>query len=67
MKTPPPERLLVSIPEAGEMLGIGKTKAYELVNRGEWPYVKIGRMRRISVEFLRRWSHEKQEGRYYLR
>ncbi|MEU8386216.1 helix-turn-helix domain-containing protein [Streptosporangium sp. NPDC048865] len=45
-------KLLVSAGEASEMLGIGKTKIYELMASGELRSVKIGRSRRTPVEAL---------------
>ncbi|MGW0061846.1 helix-turn-helix domain-containing protein [Streptosporangium sandarakinum] len=45
-------KLLVSATEASVMLGIGKTKVYELMASGELRSVKIGRSRRIPVEAL---------------
>ncbi|MER7129426.1 helix-turn-helix domain-containing protein [Streptosporangium saharense] len=45
-------KLLVSASEASQMLGIGKTKIYELMASGELRSVKIGRSRRIPVEAL---------------
>jgi excisionase family DNA binding protein len=41
--------LLVSVDRAAEMLGIGRTRAYELVGTGELPSVLIGRSRRVAV------------------
>jgi excisionase family DNA binding protein len=37
------ERLTVTVEEAGEMLGISRGLAYELVRRGELPHVRLGR------------------------
>ncbi len=36
-------------------LGIGSTKAYELVATGEIPSVRIGRSIRVSRQELERW------------
>lgn len=44
---PPP--LLVTVRQAADMLGIGRTKLYELILANEIPSVTIGRARRISV------------------
>lgn len=41
--------LLVSVDRMAEMLGIGRTRAYELVGTGELPSVLIGRSRRVAV------------------
>jgi excisionase family DNA binding protein len=42
-ETPLPERKTLSVEEAAEALGIGRTLAYEAVRRGEIPTVRIGR------------------------
>jgi excisionase family DNA binding protein len=41
------ERLLYRVGEAAELLGIGKSKAWELVARGDLPSVKIDGARRV--------------------
>lgn len=45
-------RGLLRVEEAAEWLGLGRTKAYELVYRGILPSVTIGRSRRVSVAAL---------------
>ena len=46
---------LVTIPEAADFLRISRAMLYKLMDRGELPYVKIGRSRRVPrravVEF----------------
>jgi excisionase family DNA binding protein len=37
------DRLVLSVAEAGELLGISRAFAYELVARGELPVVRFGR------------------------
>jgi excisionase family DNA binding protein len=37
------ERLVYTVSEAGELLGISRAFAYELVARGELPVVRLGR------------------------
>jgi excisionase family DNA binding protein len=44
---------LVSLEEACRMLGLGRSKVYELVLGGELPSVRIGRARRIDVDDIR--------------
>jgi len=41
------EKRLLRVDEAATRLGIGKTKTWELVNRGELRSVRIGRSVRI--------------------
>jgi excisionase family DNA binding protein len=47
-----PNRGLLRVEEAAEWLGLGRTKAYELVYRGMLPSVTIGRSRRVPVAAL---------------
>lgn len=54
-RTEPAARLLLTVEEAAEMLGIGRTLAYALVSAGELPSVTLGRLRRIPVAGLRTW------------
>ncbi|MDH2429288.1 helix-turn-helix domain-containing protein [Sphaerisporangium sp. TRM90804] len=46
------DRLLFTPADASEMLGLGKTKVYELMASGELHSVKIGRCRRIPARAL---------------
>jgi excisionase family DNA binding protein len=50
----------LTLREMQEILGIGKTKAYELVATGDIPSVKIGRSIRVSVRELERWLEERR-------
>jgi len=45
-------RGLLRVEEAAEWLGLGRTKTYELVARGELPSVCIGRSRRVPLSAL---------------
>ncbi len=45
-------RGLLRVEEAAEWLGLGRTKTYELVARGELGSVCIGRSRRVPVSAL---------------
>jgi excisionase family DNA binding protein len=49
---PPMNRGLLRVEEAAEWLGLGRTKAYELVYAGTLPSVTIGRSRRVPVAAL---------------
>jgi excisionase family DNA binding protein len=46
----PPPRVLLTVEEAAQRLGIGKTKTYGFVTSGELESVRIGRLRRIHVD-----------------
>lgn len=47
----------LSVPEAGDVLGLGRNKAYELARQGEFPVrvLKIGSRYRISRADLDRY------------
>ena len=55
-------QLLVSIVDAARMLGIGRSKAYELVNAGELPVVRIGRAVRIPVSAIEAYVDSLSDG-----
>lgn len=48
-------QLLVKVPQAAAMLGISRTKLYELITRKEIPVCRIDRSVRIAVETLEQW------------
>ena len=45
-------KLLLTAEEAAEIIGVGKSKMYELVRRGAIESVRIGRCRRIPHDAL---------------
>jgi excisionase family DNA binding protein len=47
------EKLTVTVEEAGELLGISRALAYELVRRGELPSLHLGRRIVVPVRRLR--------------
>lgn len=49
------ERLLHTIPDAQEQLGIGRSTVYELIARGVIGTVKIGRRTLIAHDELERY------------
>jgi excisionase family DNA binding protein len=42
-------RLLLTIPQAAQRLGVGRTTVYQLTNAGELEVVHIGRCARIPI------------------
>jgi excisionase family DNA binding protein len=56
------EKLLLTVDEAAQRLGIGRSHAYVYVLRGELESVKLGRSRRVPLsaleEFVRRLRDE---------
>ena len=51
--TSTPEPLAVRIPVAMALIGIRRTKIYELINSGELRTVKVGRATLITMSSLR--------------
>ncbi len=45
----------LSLKDVQQLLGIGRTKAYELVTIGELPAVRIGRSIRVNRKELDEW------------
>lgn len=51
-----PQRVLLTVEEAAEQLGIGRTKTYELVKKGEIESIQIGRLRRIPTSAIHEYA-----------
>ncbi len=56
-----PERLLLRVPEAAELTGLGRSKAYELEANGTWPSISIGRSVRVPLAGLKLWVEEQAQ------
>ena len=54
-------RLLLRIPEVMSTLGLGRTKVYELIAKGELPVVRVGRAVRVSSTALEKWIEARQQ------
>ncbi len=54
-------RLAYRVPEAAEMIGISRSKMYELVKRGVVPSFRIDGMLLVSVRSLEEWITKKEE------
>jgi excisionase family DNA binding protein len=52
---PPVEPLLLTIPQVAAMLGLGRTKVYDLIDHEGLPTVKLGTARRIPRQALEAW------------
>lgn len=46
------EALTVSVPEAGRMLGIGRSTAFKLVKEGQIPAIRLGKKLRVPKATL---------------
>jgi excisionase family DNA binding protein len=53
---PMPERVLLTVEEAAEQLGIGRTLAYKLVSSGEIESIRIGRLRRVPTAAIQDYA-----------
>jgi excisionase family DNA binding protein len=47
------EPQLVSVRETRRLLGIGNTKAYELIGSGELRSIRVGRARRVTLASIK--------------
>lgn len=56
------DRILLKPLEAADMLGIGRSRVYDMLAAGELPSVRIGRSIRIPVAALQKWVERKQDG-----
>ena len=50
------ERIMVTPEEAGKLLGISRSTAYELVRRKSIPARRVGSRIRIPLDALRAWA-----------
>lgn len=57
------QRLLLRIPEVAEVLGLGRTKIYELIAAGAFPTIRVGRAVRVPVTALQKWVEEQNNQR----
>ena len=55
------ERLLLTVPEAAEALGISRSHAYQLLASGQLPCIRLGRAARIPKAWLEKWVAEQCE------
>jgi excisionase family DNA binding protein len=51
----PVEPLLLTIPQVAALLGLGRTKVYDLIEREGLPSIKLGTARRIPRQALEAW------------
>jgi excisionase family DNA binding protein len=52
---PPVEPLLLTIPQVAALLGLGRTKVYDLIEHEGLPTIKLGTARRIPRQALEVW------------
>jgi excisionase family DNA binding protein len=51
-----PQRVLLTVEEVAERLGIGRTTAFRLVKTGKIESVRIGRLRRIHIDAVNAYA-----------
>lgn len=49
---PNPPRLMLTVEQAAEALGIGRTTMFALIKAGEIQAVRIGRLRRVPADAI---------------
>lgn len=55
------DKLLVSILEAGELLGVGRSSVYGLMNDGKLESLTIGRRRLITTESIKKLVNQEED------
>jgi excisionase family DNA binding protein len=54
-------KVLLTVDEAAQRLGIGRSHAYVFVLRGDLPSVKLGRSRRVPADGLQEFDEKLRE------
>ena len=49
------EKLTMTVEETGKVLGLSRPTMYKLVQRADFPVVRVGRRMLVSTEGLREW------------
>jgi excisionase family DNA binding protein len=60
MMTETPQPLLLNISQVARMLGLGRTKVYELIKEEKLPVMYFGRAVRVSPTSLQRWLAQRE-------
>ena len=55
------EKLLLSVPEAAEALGVSRSHLYSLIQQGRLPTIRLGCSVRIPKAWLERYIEERVE------
>jgi excisionase family DNA binding protein len=50
--------LILTVKDIQEILGIGKRVAYELMERTDFPMVRIGRLKRVNRDAFFEWIEQ---------
>lgn len=60
MMTEIPQPLLLNVNQVAKMLGLGRTKVYELIATRQLPAIHFGRAVRVSSASLQRWLEQQE-------
>lgn len=55
------EKLTMNVADLQKALGIGRAQAYELVNRADFPTIRLGRKILIPRDAFMRWLERQTE------
>jgi excisionase family DNA binding protein len=55
------EKLLLTVGEAADRLGVGRSFLYQLIQRGELQSLKLGRARRVPLRVLDEFVNRRLE------
>jgi excisionase family DNA binding protein len=56
------EPILLRPAKAAQLADISRSVAYDLIARGEWPAVRVGRSLRVPVKDLMAWIETNKQG-----
>ena len=54
--------LLLNVPQVAQLLGLSRTKVYELIVTEGLPVLKFGRAVRVSFKSLQQWLDQRERG-----
>lgn len=49
------DKLVYSVAEVSQLLGISRPKAYDLTNRSDFPVIKVGRRKVVPKKEFEEW------------
>ena len=56
-------KLTYTVPEMAQALGLGRNTAYDLVNRADFPAIRVGGKILVPIEALNKWlNREASQG-----
>ena len=55
------EKLLLTVEEAAALVGLSRSKFYQEMDKGTFPFVQVGRSRRVPRAWLEKWVAEQVE------